>query len=100
MRKFVLLIGSLASSAFAGTNSYVPSAGLVPNESTAVAIAVAVWKPIYGDRQIEGQRPIVATLRGDVWYVTGTLPKDTAGGTATAEISKKDGQILRISHGR
>ena len=100
MRKFVLLIGSLASSAFAGTDSYVPSAGFVPNESTAVAIAVAVWKPIYGDKLIEGQRPIVATLRGGVWYVHGTLPTDTAGGTAEADISKKDGQVLRVSHGR
>jgi hypothetical protein len=81
-------------------HSFVPSAGFVPNKGTAVRIAVAVWVPIYGEKQIQGERPYNATLKKGVWTVTGSLPKGWVGGVALAEISKRDGRILRVSHGK
>jgi hypothetical protein len=78
--------------------SYQPKNGYVPDEQTAISIAVAVWIPIYGKEQIESQKPFKATLKDGVWMVTGTLPEGYVGGTAVAEISQADGCILRVMH--
>jgi hypothetical protein len=80
--------------------SYVPPDGFVPDAETAISVARAVWIPIYGAKQIDGQKPYEATLTGEVWTVTGSLPKGYSGGVAGAEISKKDGRIIRVSHDR
>jgi hypothetical protein len=89
----------LSAQTVEGKHSVLSSAGFVPDEVTATRIAEAVWIPIYGRKQIEEERPFVATLSNGVWTVTGTLPEGYVGGTAVAEISKESGCILRISHG-
>ena len=82
-------------------HTYKPPHGYVPDSATAIKIAVAVWEPIYGQERISQQTPYVAVLANGIWTVTGSLPKQyTRGGTAVAEISKDDGKILRVSHGR
>ncbi len=81
------------------THHFVPQAGFVPDEATAIKIAEAVWTPIYGDILKDG-RPFHAKLIGDVWHIEGSMPKDALGGVAEAEIAKADGKILRVSHGQ
>ena len=81
-------------------HNYKPSSGYVPDRETAIAIAVAVWNPIYGKENIEKKKPFKATLKEGIWYVTGSLPFGSVGGVLEAEISKDDGRILRISHGK
>ncbi|PIS47402.1 MAG: hypothetical protein COT17_03605 [Elusimicrobia bacterium CG08_land_8_20_14_0_20_51_18] len=81
-------------------HNYKPKDGCVPNEEAAVKIAVAVWIPIYGEEQIEKEKPYKATLKNGIWHVNGSLPEVMVGGVAEAEISKEDGRILRISHGK
>ncbi|MFT7773134.1 NTF2 fold immunity protein [Roseateles sp.] len=78
---------------------YVPPNGLVPDARTAIAIAVAIWKPIYGAKQVESQRPFKATLVQGVWHVEGSLPRGTVGGVAEARISKTDGRVVYVMHG-
>jgi hypothetical protein len=90
----------LAMPLFAQEHNVRPPQGLVPNAETAIAIAVAVWTPIYGVKQIASERPYVATLADGKWTVTGSLPEGWVGGTAIAVISKSDGQVLRVSHGK
>lgn len=85
--------------------TYKPKEGYVPDEKTAITIAVAVWIPIYGEKQIQGEKPYHATLSDGVWFVKGSLPKPPpghimVGGVAEAEISKDDGRILRVIHGQ
>ncbi|MDP3732228.1 MAG: NTF2 fold immunity protein [Candidatus Omnitrophota bacterium] len=80
-------------------HNYKPKEGYVPDEETAIKIAVAVWTPIYGKEEIESEKPYKATLKDGIWYVIGSLPKGWKGGVAEAEISKDDGCIIRISHG-
>jgi hypothetical protein len=75
-----------------------PKAGYVPDQRTAVAIAEAVLSPVYGAKQIAGERPFHAVLRGNVWEVHGSLPRGWIGGTATVQISKDDGRILLMYH--
>ena len=76
-----------------------PAKGFVPDASTAIRIAEAVWLPIYG-KGIYDKRPFVATLKGDVWLVTGSLPKEALGGVPEARIAKRDGRVLEIKHGQ
>ena len=81
-------------------HSYVPARGFVPDSSTAVAVAEAVLIPIYGRANIERQRPFTASLADGVWSVTGHLAPGMLGGVALVQISKQDGRILRVTHGR
>ena len=82
-------------------HTFKPTAGYVPDEETAIRIAIAVWSPIYGKDQIESEKPYKVILKDGVWYVSGSLPKGwKAGGVAEAEIDKNDCRIIRISHGK
>jgi len=85
-------------------HNYSPPAGYVPDAATAIRIAEAIWTPIYGEHQLRSERPFHADLRGAVWYVYGSLPRakpgwESIGGTAEAEIDRRTGKILRITHG-
>ncbi|MCW3053820.1 MAG: hypothetical protein JWN14_2990 [Chthonomonadales bacterium] len=79
--------------------TYQPKGGFVPDAETAIAIALAVWGPIYGKENIAREKPFTATLKNGIWRVQGSLPREyTHGGVAIAEISKKDGRILGVIH--
>jgi hypothetical protein len=84
--------------------AYEPPQGFVPDSATAVRIAVAVWTPIYGRTEIRSEAPYRATLRDSVWTVVGSFHCERGvtclGGVAVAEIAKRDGRIIRVSHGR
>lgn len=99
---FSLLLAELASG-----QGYVPREGYVPNSVTALRIAEAVLTPIYGEKQINSEKPFIAKLKDGVWTVQGTLhcPDGTGGitthcdgGTAEVRISKTDGRILFMMH--
>ena len=101
-----LIVGLLtvASSSKAQTPtaspSFMPSGGFVPDAATAKRIAEAVWLPIYG-KKVLSEKPYQATLNSKgVWVVEGSLPKDIDGGVAYIEISKRDGRILEVTHGK
>jgi len=91
-------------------NFYKPENGYIPDKETAISIAIAVWIPIYGKDKIEQEKPYKVTLSNGVWIVKGSLsqpkavigsrPKIQLGGVVIAEISKSDGTILRVSHGK
>ena len=81
-------------------HSVQPERGMVPDEATAIAIALAVWRPIYGEQHIARKAPFHARLTNGEWTVEGSLPPRTRGGVPLAVIAQRDGRILRISHGK
>ncbi|PYK37379.1 MAG: hypothetical protein DME49_12060 [Verrucomicrobia bacterium] len=83
-----MVCGLTLAAAAEPKHTYMPPAGYVPDEATAIKIAVAVWEPIYGAKLIASEKPFRAALHNGVWTV------------AVAEISKKDGTILRVSHSK
>ena len=102
-RRVLILIGScflLVTVALSQRHSVQPEEGLVPNERTAIRVAEAVWEPIYGLGDLKAHQPTKAMLDGDIWFVRGSMPTRSKGGVAIAEISRIDGRILRISHGK
>ncbi len=77
---------------------YIPSEGFVPNAETAISIAIAVWKPVYG-QIIKGPNNYEASLKNDVWIVTEKVKLgffSSSKGEAYMEIDKKSGQILKM----
>jgi hypothetical protein len=103
---FILTIGFVGALVFGSARSeadgsYIPPKGFVPDAATASRIAEAVWIPIYGEQNIAKEKPFKVTLRKGVWTVTGKdLPDDGGGGVAEADISMRDGRILRVIHGK
>ncbi len=104
---FCILLTALIVFANGERKTFVPKDGYVPDAETAIRIAEAVWIPIYGAKSIEGQKPFrVQLLEGKIWLVQGTLKtatnsvEDVVGGVALAEIAKKDGRIIRVTHGK
>ena len=93
----LIICGGVSSNAYSIPK---PKAGYVPDAQTAVLVAEAILVPIYGAETIRGERPFRAALQGRVWLVTGTLPAGYVGGVAEIEISKDDGHVLRVSHGK
>ena len=76
--------------------------GYIQDAHTAADIARIVWKYHYGEK-IEEYTPIGCMLKDDsIWIIKGTQPYYgpdyiLMGGEPYAEISKKDGRILKIS---
>jgi hypothetical protein len=89
-----------ASAANAPRHVAKPKQDVVPDAKTATRIAVAVWEPIYGDKQIAKQKPYRAVLANGIWTVKGTMQGHGVGGVALAKIAKEDGKIVRVSHGK
>lgn len=97
----LLLLSPLAYPQPITAHNVKPPQGYVPDEATAIKIAVAVWEPIYGQEKISQEQPYTAVLIKGVWKVEGTLPiQYNLGGVAVAEIAKDDGRVLRVSHGK
>jgi len=111
-KKLLIVICILTTTAILGTSikkphdyineqtGYIPKDGFVPNEATAIKIAIAVWTPIYGDK-ISKNKPYKIKLKNGVWFVEGSLPTNfTLGGVPYIEIQKTDGKILKVMHGK
>ena len=72
----------------------------MPDAATAKRIAEAVWLPIYG-KKVLNEKPYTATLNSKgIWVVVCSLPKGMDGGVAYIEISKRNGRILEVTHGK
>ncbi len=89
-----------------------PPKEFVPDEATAIKIAEAVLIPVWGEKEVVSERPYTATLQKDVWTVRGTLycgndgkggrksGSECLGGTLEVKLSKIDGRIHSMIHGK
>jgi hypothetical protein len=73
---------------------------LLTTQATAVAVAEPILFGIYEKRNITRQRPYEVYLINGFWYITGTLPQDSRGGTFQIIIDAKNSQVIALSHGR
>jgi hypothetical protein len=75
--------------------------GLVKDALTAKRMAVAILESFYGKNLLQSEEPINVSLINDkYWYVNGTLPNGYMGGVAEILISREDGRILYLTHGK
>ncbi|RTQ49204.1 hypothetical protein EJV47_13745 [Hymenobacter gummosus] len=73
---------------------------VIPDSTTAVAVAEALTFDIYGDKQIRRQKPYQVALIDGYWVVTGSLPVGHVGGAFEVILDAKDGRVLRLAHGK
>lgn len=110
----VFVYSSLTAFSFGSQDDgYIPKEGFVPDSTTAVKVAEAVWLPIFGNK-IYDYKPFVAKLSEDkiVWIVEGSFHSEPSrregntiihmrkGGVPHIEINKKDCKILKLYHGK
>lgn len=68
-------------------------------KDTILKIAADTAVKLYGYKLIKNELPLMAYLTNDsIWVVTGTLKKNTKGGTVYAEISRLNKKVLQITH--
>ncbi len=73
---------------------------LIKDKETAINVAEVILFKTYGKEQIISERPYEIYLILAFWYIKGTLPKDYKGGTFEIIFSAKNGQIIKLDHGK
>jgi len=66
-------------------------------ESQVLAVAETAMKERF-PQDFEAHRPYHAELKKDGWYVRGTLPTNTLGGTPEALVDGDSGKLLKVWH--
>ncbi|WP_051508982.1 NTF2 fold immunity protein [Xylanibacter oryzae] len=75
--------------------------GIIPNAKSAAGIAKIILNYCYGEGTINKEKPFnVELVNNRVWYIYGSLPKNSFGGAAQILIQKSDGKVLGIFHGK
>jgi hypothetical protein len=99
----LMLVGFIAAVARADVEFHeppptnMPEAGFVPTADVAIAIAVAIWKPIYGKDRVAREKPYHAFLMGRIWVVSGSLPHGMSGDVLEVRILQSDGRIMGVN---
>ena len=73
---------------------------LIKTKETAIAMAEPILFDIYGKKEIINERPYECYLIDGYWYISGTLPKGWQGGVFEIIINAKDGQVIKLIHGK
>ena len=87
--------------------------GPVNDAEKALAVARPILISVYGKKRIQREEPLIASRKGDVWFVEGTLNCPDLrpwwqnllgmsfyclGGTAELKLSAKTGAVLSVTH--
>ncbi len=73
---------------------------IIKSQVTAIKYAETVLFDIYGQKNIEKQKPYeVFNIKG-YWIIGGTLPKGMLGGTFLIIINSQNGQVIKLTHGK
>jgi len=73
---------------------------IIGDKETALNIAQPILYKTYGKKNILKQKPYEIYLIDNYWIISGTLPKESRGGTFFIIISATDSKIIRLSHGQ
>ena len=73
---------------------------LINNEKELVEIVEPILFIIYGKETILNERPYDFYRFGDFWVLTGTLPKESLGGTFNIKINRRTCKVISIYHGK
>ncbi len=102
----VLALGQTPADYRSHPDQSPPPQGWVPDEKTAITIAEAVLRPIFGEKAIRKERPLGAALDGGRWVVTSHQQSShdpnriVVGGSLHVEIDKMTGKILSAYHSK
>ncbi len=73
---------------------------LIKDSETAINVSEAILFKIYGKNNITRQKPYKTYLVDGYWILNGTLPEKMKGGTFLIIINSKNGQVIKLTHGK
>lgn len=73
---------------------------IIKDSLTAVAVAEPILFGIYNKNNIIRQRPYEIYLINNYWIISGTLPKESKGGTFLIILDSKNNRVIKIIHGK
>jgi hypothetical protein len=73
---------------------------IVKSQKTAIKYAETILFESYGQKNIERQKPYEVYKIDGYWIIGGTLPKGMLGGTFLIIINSKNGQVIKLTHGK
>ena len=73
---------------------------LISDKETAIGVAEAVLFKFYGKENIILERPYEIYLIAGYWYISGTLPENSKGGTFEIIFSSQNGRVIKLMHGK
>ncbi len=73
---------------------------IIKDSETAIQVSEAILFKIYGKKNILKQKPYDINYLSANWVLSGTLPKNTEGGTFLIIISALTGQVIKLTHGK
>jgi len=73
---------------------------VIKTQKTAIKYAETVLFEIYGQKNIEKQKPYELYKIDEYWIIGGRLPKEITGGTFLIIINSRNGQIIKLTHGK
>ena len=97
---FLVFIFGLTVEKHESINATNPEEGFVPDQITAIAVAKAIWSPMFGE-EIKKCTSFKAVLKDNkIWMVYGYYPYqgEAQGGYPYAEIRKSDSKIINAYH--
>ena len=82
-------------------NNYKPFYDtLIKDKETVIAVVEPMLFKIYGRENVVNERPYECYLIDGCWFVSGTLPKNTVGGTFEIIVDSRNGKVLKLIHGK
>ncbi|HWW39593.1 NTF2 fold immunity protein [Pedobacter sp.] len=73
---------------------------LISDKETAIGVAEAILFKFYGKENIIAERPYEIYLIAGYWYISGTLPENSNGGTFEIIFSSQNGRVIKLIHGK
>jgi hypothetical protein len=81
-------------------NVIQPNTIIIKSPETAIKALEPILFDIYGEKNIMEQRPYEVSDFKDYYVINGTLDVNSIGGTFLIIINKKNGEIIKITHGK
>jgi hypothetical protein len=73
---------------------------VIADKETAIKVAEVILFKAYGKDEIRAERPYLVDYINGYWILNGTLPTEWTSGTFLIIIRAKDGQVIKLTHGK
>lgn len=73
---------------------------IIKNKDMAISVVEPILFGLYGKDNIIKQKPYKASNIREYWIIEGSLPKGYKGGTFFIIVDSRNGEIIKITHGK
>lgn len=73
---------------------------IIQNKETAIQVAEPILFGVYGKENILAEKPYKISNSRNYWIIEGSLPDGYKGGTFLIILDSRNGEIIKITHGK